>query len=1031
MTIYVDPGQQLRLLYGGSNRRRRYFASATIRGVLDENGDPYVDTTAFEAAPSKTEYDPDALTFPWTEITDLVDDPQVSFQEVIDSSFGEWRLRLSGHGHRSDLIEEDHAVLIFQQLWPNDTSSNWTGWRCVCLGFITSKNVNDTGAQEGRWTAQIESEARYLRTTDLEPVILSKTNLALNASVSASSTLVDSRLKAGTGEYLGLPDIKPGNVTDPEIAVPWISASEPTLAPEPMIPTEQDGLFKINEVLLLPPVGYGNETSGYQFIELFNTSPDEEAGIYGHFIHLYDQNEDLITSIDMRNLFPHLQEPDSDPFSVRVPPHGFLVICQNRSQLERVYPIQPDAMVVELPRGVVMDPVGGHIRIVSNSTTSDAEIDRFYWGDPTSAPTCPHGGAGDSQGPWEHVEFAADEWHIVYHGEKGDANGNWLNPGHYPGMWVYNWSDANLSRMPAPAAGHSLKRRVAGGGSGQAPAQENNSDTDYWNDWKEEDVPTPGRKQEGTVDGERSWANTEWLRIPMPSLGNLLAEDLVDGDTEVVLNHTNGFYDSFENEALILTTRAKYTSKTATNLVLDTTQFPSGWTGGTVPADTPVNPVDKTGLAHDVWAIKTLEMVRKREPVPVVFSWYTSILPSPRSPSDADPDWTDDWTLATRVSRTLTAKLTQDLTDNIRTMYVDSTVGWPSKGTLFIKTSNGSGGFNTTQIRYLSKTSSSVALEARWTGGTVFAADTNVTISVAASSELTWSRNLDSAVRAQHVLLVIDAMADLGLAIVDEIRVYPDQWNTADPDSFVDGSYVDDLIRHILVDKFGWPASKFTVKLDANGNPSGHIKILDVNTQHSSVWNVLRDLLERTGLFLKFTRAGGAVLRLIPSHPYGNVSGTENEIDWTLTRAHGVAVVGQWSSAEKVSQVVLNYTLAGTSQTGQAKYPPEPASIGNRYDYPVNIIVTGEDVARALAEAIWNDRAAPMEVAFESYAIMMDWLHPLARVALEWDVESVSGLANPQIRYVFVVMSLDESVQNRPPQRHVRTSLRLRRLSAL
>lgn len=1062
MTVYLNAGQTMRTTAGHSDAEFRYFVTTLYWPHVphyDENGDAY-----YEADPSQKVYDPDALASYWVEYTDYITDSVPLFKEWSDDETTRWQVTLNGYNFDSRYIQADHAVLILYRLSPDNENGLWSDWHLLCLGYFKEDTIQQDATDAKRWSATAEGVSQYFEKRLVPALTFARTDIALNQPVTTSDLLTDMKLEAGKGEFLGLPENSGQNLTDGDDAVPCIFANEPTPNPEPMVSQAQNGNLRINEVYLRAPIGYPN---GYQWFEIFNTNPHEPVSLH-NLDAIVDMNDGTSWGISFPGLFPTVQGQGWTPsgsalaedmdevetsvavtnpqnlgvgLAVRIegeemsvasdkvsptafnrpnmnwphgifhpsgstiekqgdvnnaststiPPHGFMILCENRRRLQELFRIPQGTIIGEWGDnypGQRLDTTQGRIRLLNPF----GEVDRVTWG------------TGDDS--------------ALHTPQDGIPRTAW-----------------NGARVPVPPLAQSFKRKVVGGGVGIGwggwPTDEDSHSAD---DWTTEDVPTPGRRQAAIgSDGKRVVEDTAWFSVQLPALTCELTEDLNDGDTVLTVNNTHGFYYNRRNadSLLIVDQIVDYTlgTKTATTLTLA-----AAWAGGLVPAGTRLYPVDRNGVAHDTWPITSVELVRKQQPIPAVYTIYTSEIASPLYPS-SDDAWKSEWTPVVWAAGQHIARLRDDIEDGDTVITVDTTDGWPQHGTAVVRTpSQTPNQYTTFFVQYKDRTPTTIILYSPWQRGKVLIepATGQSTVGVVTQGNLHAIHTLQTARRAKHVLVVIDAMSDFGRGKLNAIRVYPDMGSTSDPQTQVDGSSAAALAFHICR-TFGLPAAKFTCQTEDGtpiadgGEPKHDVTLVSVSTTEDTGMNVLRDLARKTGMHIRFGRADGVRWRPNPLHPFGAISGDVEDVDFTFTTETAMSFMEvRRAETATIGQAIVRYRLSGSNEVGVATYPARPAAPAHPYTLPDILVVPDDLTARYLAEMHYRRIAAPVEMTLRVHAIVTDWLHCMARVINEWSWDNHPD--DPFWGYYYIVTSLDVLEEGEFPEETATTVLTLRRL---
>jgi len=215
------------------------------------------------------------------------------------------------------------------------------------------------------------------------------------------------------------------------------------------------------------------------------------------------------------------------------------------------------------------------------------------------------------------------------------ANNHYYKLRGYPFRWrpggidadmaTWNWPGSLLDASLVPAGG-SYRRQIDG---------------QYDATWVVDESPTPG------YSGKAGDEAVAWLMLSVPEFVCNLAAPLNNGETEIVLDTTNGML--YSGDLYLAGTTAAYTSKTPTTITLA-----AQWSGGALPVGTRVYQYEDSA-ATAVWPIQ--RFVAKRDGNVTGYDdkprllydmeiWISS-LESPSEPAEIpeepDPPWTNDW----------------------------------------------------------------------------------------------------------------------------------------------------------------------------------------------------------------------------------------------------------------------------------------------------------------------------------------------------------------------------------------------------
>lgn len=225
----------------------------------------------------------DPSTSGWTNITGSVNDAGSLTYERAGNSL-RWQATLAGTQYAATYFAPGQAILCLRRILVAGVqtvpaSGTWELW---WLGQVTSGGHADDYKHGGDWTRNIGGLDSYLQGSTAPRLTAGRLNLMAEASVTASSTLTNAALEAGTGEFVGtLVNVDPANTIDGNVNTLWISNGVPSVT------TETPGTAKIQKVFCKPLTGYSQTKTWW--IELYGDFSggdwylSSSAGLYLHF----------------------------------------------------------------------------------------------------------------------------------------------------------------------------------------------------------------------------------------------------------------------------------------------------------------------------------------------------------------------------------------------------------------------------------------------------------------------------------------------------------------------------------------------------------------------------------------------------------------------------------------------------------------------------------------------------------------------------------------------------------------------------
>ena len=820
-----------------------------VRTVVSSQEEPYT-----------REHWSGAAVVEWVEITSIV--VGGNDRDELRESIGTWTVQLDGIQYNSQLLDNDNAVLCMARWRPGAGGAFhlWTSWAVYWLGFIRDVRLDDDADRAYNWSATIQPWLQYLDNTDADAVEYGKIDIAEDASVTASSTIVDPFTESGTGEFIGSPDLTPEKTVDGDMGTLWISEPSPIAS----YPGSQSGAgWRINELYLRPAPGL---PSGLQWIEIgYATKDGKNKDNIQNYVLCYSG-----TTFSLYN-----SSCENDPNCLTY----YAAVANN---------------YIKFPSVHVGD--GEFIVITSNKP---AFLER--WGETGAVAVL----------DWRHLVVGT--WSLSTAGDKlglkffgmgeGDdvlwgtaVNEDWYS--YTPGdCYTYEagctWVGSNLPAMDDTncPAGHSYHRYP------DCAYQDANS-VDNWElrttaPKYNEPAPTPGASAASSAP--------EWIMLDMGETGITLAEAMgTDTPDYVKVSATLGL--TATGRLVIDSEYIDYTGRDESNNKL--TGITRG-AGGTTPAahlvDTPVWQRED-GVTYKCYLVSQAGWRRKNfvgtvPSVPQEFDIYFSTLESPIDPDD------EDW-------------------DDYKFDY------WPQGQVIRERNYSANG---QTSVCY------------------------NKTI---------------TPIRARWMLIVIHQMTDSGRAKFNEINAY-----TPNPSDAGDIVWSGDVVRDILVEKFGIPAAN--VSIDDQGTSFG--PGLAITQQPYS--QILNDLLDRTGCILLFGRDNVIYHRYDPRLPISTLP--DVEIDWDVDNAQEITLTRPYR--HMCRQLILRAYEPSLDEMYEVEYPTTALRLGT-VEQVEDQIAGSLDQAIVRAQLLFRRRNGLLTGTVTPVGLG-EWVAPGQRHTVTWTID--------------------------------------------
>lgn len=453
----------------------RYFAlgadfkTLTIANNFPVTGDPVgwnVGTTQIIPAP------------PWIEVTD-----SIHFNGAFDYEWNDnkitWSATLQGQNYNATYFGAGKALLCMRRTTCVGFDSGWTLW---WLGCIEAGGYTDNYKHGMNWQRTVKGVDATLKTTDAPRLVVGKTNLAADASVSVSTTLAVPAEEIPNHEFIGATaNVEGNNIVDERLNTLWIAQYPPSVIADtlPLYHNTQAQL-KIDELFFSPVTGYDpRKTWWFEIVSMADKMSFGSGAFANGWIATLNA-DGVPVAVHLSGFTSELN------FGERV------VVCANRKRFEEytggangaMHIFETDTLpecyriinytqfsnplpdtyydTIHLDTSVRMsftpNPVGGYLYLTPYYAQAFRDLDGIKWGYNEPLPS----GARES----------------------------------------FIWQGANI---PLPATGQSMKRKPSGGGV-QTGYGSNNYDSNTAADWVLSDYPRPGDKYEAN---QFEWALLE------------------------------------------------------------------------------------------------------------------------------------------------------------------------------------------------------------------------------------------------------------------------------------------------------------------------------------------------------------------------------------------------------------------------------------------------------------------------------------------------------------------------------------------
>lgn len=569
------------IFVGGPQTRCRYASrdETTLYGVSVAEG-------------IEGDVQPGAIASAYWEFSDLLTSP-VELSGHFRKRVFRWEARLRVRGLR--LIERDLGVVILRRkLVGSETKRRAYAWHVMCAGWVMESSY-ERGWEEGQDQELVVGGfvERFAR-METPPLSSRTANLAQNASATATSTLTDLLLEAGSDDYvMGTPlSVQPEQAVDGDINTLWISMGEPS-ALTWTNPVGGSDAVVIDEVFAFPPIGRSENETWFRLWPNQRTDLARVRIVNDQTLWVKNQAEDTYEAADL-----YLDTEGSKALSGRVFRQEPVVFCRNLTAFRaRWDPGQ--AFVVEWisqlpnsrrPNEFRLNPIRGYLHARSKGPGWN---DTVCWGE----------GSGRPSGRTVSGQQITPDWP------------QWTGP------WV-----------KAPPPGHSIRTY---------PPHTN------WNtasNWEENPAPNPAGQA-----AETGMETTERLTIFLPDLNLTLGQDLSADPNDppsgaiTILEGGTESTASLEDRGAVLIDGEviTYTGRTPTQITgIQRAQFgtsPQPHLAGAAVA------IFEDGVAWTIPKVKAISYLRPPERNPRIFAARLFLSPyaSPRQPET--PGWEADW----------------------------------------------------------------------------------------------------------------------------------------------------------------------------------------------------------------------------------------------------------------------------------------------------------------------------------------------------------------------------------------------------
>ncbi len=312
---------------------------------------------------SPTAHATSATVSKWVDITSMV--TSLTFREVLQDEVGKWTADLSGINYDNRLLAQNSTILVMARWYPTAAGAYWSNWDVFFLGYIGAGQVKDDYKRGAEWQKPVRGIDFYLENADAPARRYGRSNLAIGATVTATTAWTDASTIGHAWEVFGLPSLAASNLTDDSVSTVYCSYN---------IPQTEDGSGWAQANLFISEVGFGpvgTGSDGAYFVVWQSEYPDSWESYPLRFESFANKQGGgvLIDTKDNMKL----------PEVARGTP---LILCRNRETFESwAGPQQIEVLEwrnIKNASTFVLDMAGDLLQIVSNAT--GAANTQIRWG---------------------------------------------------------------------------------------------------------------------------------------------------------------------------------------------------------------------------------------------------------------------------------------------------------------------------------------------------------------------------------------------------------------------------------------------------------------------------------------------------------------------------------------------------------------------------------------------------------------------------------------------------------------------------
>lgn len=303
----------------------------------------------------------------WISITDRV--TTLAFQETLQSEGGTWVAELNGINYDSQLLAQNNACLAMVRWFPTNAGAAWSSWEVFFQGYIGAGQVSDDYRQGAEWSKPVRGIDFYLENADAPARRYGRNNLAIKATVTATTALTNAATIGHSGEVFGLPSLAASNLVDDSLSTVYCSNNIPQTTAGPGGWAQVN--FFISEVGF-GPVGTGSDgayfvvwQSGH--INSWDSYPLRFVSFANKQATYYEGTDTPIAPPDGIQIYT--KDNQQLPEVTKMTP---LILCRNREVFESwAGPQQIEVLEWRNLPGAsafVLEPAGDYLQISSNHT---------------------------------------------------------------------------------------------------------------------------------------------------------------------------------------------------------------------------------------------------------------------------------------------------------------------------------------------------------------------------------------------------------------------------------------------------------------------------------------------------------------------------------------------------------------------------------------------------------------------------------------------------------------------------------------